>query len=377
MAATETGAGEVLAHLREHGPTTRRGLVDGLGWARMTVGKRLDELLAAGFVVSRGLGASEGGRPAETFAVDDDLGLLVGIDVGGSYTRVGITDMAGGFLAEDGADIGLPTGPGGVAAWVDARITALLAGIGRSPADVRAVGVGVPGPVDLRSGVIGAPLRESAWEGVRFTDLLTVRGDVQVVDRDVNTMAVAEHAALGAGDHTVVLRVGMGISCAFVLDGRVYRGERGGVGVLTLPGPDGRLRRLEDVASGYVVRERLASHGVAATTSFDLVSLVEDGHPLACQLVGEVGEALGRSLAEVVRLLNPTTVVVGGALSGAGGVLMAPLRRALDEGAGEYALQTLSLRTTLLGGRSGLAGAVRLAADAYFEPARISRLVSS
>ena len=73
MAATETGAGEVLAHLREHGPATRRGLVDGLGWARMTVGKRLDELLAAGFVVSRGLGASEGGRPAETFAVDDDL----------------------------------------------------------------------------------------------------------------------------------------------------------------------------------------------------------------------------------------------------------------------------------------------------------------
>ena len=56
---------------------------------------------------------------------------------------------------------------------------------------------------------------------------------------------------------------------------------------------------------------------------------------------------------------------------------MAPLRRALDEGAGEYALQTLSLRTTLLGGRSGLAGAVRLAADAYFEPGRVSRLVSS
>ena len=367
MAATETGAGEVGAPRREPGPATRRGLVDGLGWARMTVGKRLDELLAAGFVVSRGLGASEGGRPAETFAVDDDLGLVVGLDVGGAYTRVGITDMAGRFLAEDGADIGLPTGPAGVAAWADGRIASLLAGIGRSPADVRAVGVGVPGPVDVRTGLIGAPLRESAWEGVRFTALLTIRGDVQV----------AEHAALGAGDHTVVLRVAMGISCAFVLDGRVYRGERGGVGVLTLPGPDGRLRRLEDVASGYVVRDRLASHGVEARTSFDLVSLVEDGHPLACQLVGEVGEALGRSLAEVVRLLNPTTVVVGGALSGAGGVLMAPLRRALDEGAGEYALQTLSLRTTLLGGRSGLAGAVRLAADAYFEPGRVSRLVSS
>ena len=82
--------------------------------------------------------------------------------------------MAGRFLAEDGADIGLPTGPAGVAAWADGRIASLLAGIGRSPADVRAVGVGVPGPVDVRTGLIGAPLRESAAELASAVIVMTI-----------------------------------------------------------------------------------------------------------------------------------------------------------------------------------------------------------
>ncbi|AKT51610.1 ROK family transcriptional regulator [Arsenicicoccus sp. oral taxon 190] len=377
MTRSDTGAGEVLAELRTLGPTTRRGLVDALGWSRVTVGKRLDELLASGLVVSTGYGASEGGRPAETFALNHDYGLLLGLDIGGAFTRLAITDLGGRFLAEDAADIGLATGPLGVAGWADERAARLLAGLGKDVDDVRAVGVGVPGPVDMRAGVIGAPLREAAWEGVAFTDLLAVRGQVQVVDRDVNLMAVAEHAAVGEGRHTVVVRVGMGMSCAFVLDGRVYRGERGGVGVLTLPGPDGRLRRLEEVASGYVIRDRLTAEGTRVSTSLEIVDLVQAGHPLACTLVGEVGDALGRALAEVVRLLNPSTVVIGGAMADAGGVLMAPLRAAIEAGAGSYALQTLRIRGSLLGGRAGTTGAVTLAADALLEPTRVTRLVES
>lgn len=375
MTRPDTGPGVVLRELRTLGPTTRKDLVEHLGWSRVTVGKRLDELLAAGLVESRGLLASEGGRPAESFAPADGYGLALGLDIGGSYTRLAIADLGGRFLAEDGADIGLVTGPEGVARWADETSARLLADLGQSPERVRAVGVGVPGPVDMRAGVIGAPLRESAWEGVRFTDLLAIRGDAQVVDRDVNLMAVAEHAALGEGEHTVVVRVGMGISCAFVLDGQVYRGDRGGVGVLTLPGPEGGWQRLEDVISGYVIRDRLADNGTRVRTSLEIVDLVRAGHREATALVAELGAELGRALSEVVRLLNPSTVVVGGALGDVGPVLMGPLRDALEAGAGDYARQTLRVRGSSLGERAGTAGAVRLASEAFLEPARVDRLV--
>ncbi|MCH8613279.1 ROK family transcriptional regulator [Arsenicicoccus dermatophilus] len=377
MMRSETGPGQVLAVLRELGPTTRKDLVDALGWSRMTVGKRLEELIGAGLVISTGTAASEGGRPAEIFGLHEAHGLVLGLDIGGAYTRLAIADLGGTFLAEDAAAIGLATGPRDVAAWADERSLRLLAQLGKGPDDVLAVGVGVPGPVDMRAGVIGAPLRESAWEGVRFSDLLCVRGQVQVVDRDVNLMAVAEHRAIDGGEHTVVLRVGMGISCAFVLDGQVYRGERGGVGVLSLPGPDGRWQRLDEVVSGYTIRERLAAEGVSAGTSLEILDLVQTGHPLACELVGELGESLGRALAEVVRLLNPSTVVVGGALSDAGEVLLAPLRRSVAEGAGTYALQTLTIRLSAHGTRAGTTGAVRLAVDALLEPGRVNRQLAS
>src|SRR3546814_3167477 len=95
-----------------------------------------------------------------------DRGLLFAIDIGGSHTRVGITDLVSTVLVEDEADIGLSDGPDEVFAWARQVFDYLLRKLGKSPADVRGIGVGVPGPVDSSTEIGRASCRERVCQYV-------------------------------------------------------------------------------------------------------------------------------------------------------------------------------------------------------------------
>ena len=91
---TPTGPSVVLDLIRSGVATTRTELLRQLGWSRITLARRLEELLSASIIVVAGQRDSSGGRPAENFAVNRDAGILLAIDIGGSHTRVGVTDLA-------------------------------------------------------------------------------------------------------------------------------------------------------------------------------------------------------------------------------------------------------------------------------------------
>jgi predicted NBD/HSP70 family sugar kinase len=383
--APQTGSGVVLDLIRSGSATTRSGLIEHLGWSRVTLAKRLDELLEAGIIVQSGHEHNSRGRPAGAFAIDKDAGLLLAMDIGSSHTRVGITDLTSSVLREDEADIGLFDGPDDIFSWAMQVFDHLLRAIGRSFDDVRGIGIGVPGPVDVASGTLGSPQLDPRWDGVRVVDYLErLPEDVVVaVDRDANILAVGE-ARLAWPEHRdmVVVKAGIGVGCAFVLDGRVYRGGRGGVGQLSAPlrmGLSEPLRRLETVASGGTVREALAHDGRArdgtrVRTSADIVRLVESGDLEAIAAVEEVGQVIGYAIADVVGILNPTAVVVGGNLAEAGDRFIGAIRQAVFRASHAFARQGLLVERARLGMRAGVRGASLLAQDTLFDPERISTL---
>ncbi|WP_460913137.1 ROK family transcriptional regulator [Paramicrobacterium agarici] len=378
-----TGSGIVLDLIRSGKATTRSDLLEGLGWSRVTLSRRLDELLDHEIVIQAGHTSSGGGRPREEFEVNSALGLVLAVDIGSSHTRVGITDVVGAVLTEDEADIGLFDGPEEIFRWAEQVFDFLLVKGGWARTDVRGIGIGVPGPVDSRTGRLGSPQLDPRWDNVRVRDYLAEWPDdiVIAIDRDVNVLALGE-ARFGWPElrDLVVVKTGIGVGCAFVMDGNVVRGSRGGAGQLSAPLRDRLsepLRRLETVASGGTIRDRLVRSGEYVRTSADIVALADDGNPDVLALLEEVGEVIGYALADVVGLLNPSAVIVGGNLAEAGERFVAAVRRSLFGAAHVYSRQSLVVAQSRLAAKAGVRGASALALDALFDPDRISALTRS
>lgn len=372
-----TGSGVVLDLIRA-GVTTRGDLREHLGWSRVTLGRRIDELFEHELIVREGVEAT-GGRPRESLAVNKGAGVLLALDVGSSHTHVAVTDLVSGVLSEDEADIGLFDGPDAIFSWAGQVFDYLLEAQGVPRTAVRGVGVGVPGPVDPYSGVLGDPQLDPRWDGVAVEPYVRGWGRpdaVVAVDRDVNILAEAE-SRLGWPDirDMVVVKAGIGLGCALVADARIVRGSRGGAGQLSAPLRDRLsepLRRLETVASGSTVRDRLAGPGRRIRTGSDIVALVRDGDDEATALVEEIGATLGFALADVVGLLNPAALIIGGTLAETGERFIDPIRRSTFAASHAFARRGLIVERARTGTWGGVKGASLIAQDRLFDPDRIS-----
>ncbi len=373
-----TGSGVALNLIRSGQATSRRNLIDQLGWSRITLARRLDELLEAKIIISVGQSDSQGGRPPEEFAVNPSAGLLLAVDIGGSHTRLAITDLVSTVLIEDEADIGPSEGPTEIFDWAGQVFDHMLERLGKTHQDVVGIGVGVPGPVDFGSGRLGSPQLDPQWENVLVKEFFAERYGhaVFAVDRDVNVLALAE-ARRGWREYTdvIVLKAGIGLGSAFVLNGAIYQGSRGGAGDLSYThAGSGRLQRLEHVASGGVIRKELLRQGHKVRTSKDIVNLARVGNAEVLRLLAENGTIIGEALANIVGVLNPQAVVVGGNLAEAGEAFVASIRQAIFSGARDYSLKSLVVEPSRLGSIAGVTGASLIAQDALFESDRISKL---
>ncbi|MHA7173960.1 ROK family protein [Arthrobacter monumenti] len=373
-----TGSGVVLNLIRSGQATTRNDLLERLGWSRITLARRLEELLQTSIIMGVGQLDSRGGRPPETFAVNPDAGVLLALDISGSHSMVAITDLVSRVLSVDEADIGPDDGPVEIFEWAGQVFDFMLERLGKARTDVVGIGVGVPGPVDVASGRLASPQLDRQWDGVLVRDYFANRYGhaVFAVDRDVNVMTLAEARRGSVRYRDIVgVKAGIGTGVGFVLDGSVYRGARGGAGDLSRPRPGGgRLQRLEAVASGAVIRAELLARGYKVRTGADIVDLALDGDYRTLTLLTETGTVLGQALSDIVGLVNPEAVVVGGNLAAAGEAFLTPIREAIFAGARDFATKDLIVERSSLGAVAGLTGASLLAQDALFEADRISRL---
>ncbi|SEB67098.1 Sugar kinase of the NBD/HSP70 family, may contain an N-terminal HTH domain [Paramicrobacterium humi] len=378
-----TGAGVVLDLIRSGEATTRHDLQEALGWSRVTLGRRLDELVRASLVVRAGQSASSGGRPREEFEVNAERGVILAIDAGSSHTRIGITDLAGKVLVESEADLGSSDRPEDVFTWAKATFEELLLDIGKARSDVEGVGIGVPFAVSGAGGGIEPSDAAPRWSGVRVRDYFSgwCEEAVFAVDRDVNVLAIGE-ARFGWPEvrDLVVVKAGIRVGCAVVTGGRIVRGSTGQAGLLSAPlryQPGARLKPLEYVASGGVIQSRLSRSGLKLRTSADIAELGRAGNKEVTALLVEIGEILGFALADVVGLVNPAAVVIGGNLADGGDGYISAVRRSIMCAAHELSRQRLIVERSRLGDKAGVRGAAALALDALFEPSRITAISGS
>ena len=379
--------GELLSLIRAGTAVTRADLARHTGLARSTVAQRVDALLGSGLVLEAGDTPSTGGRPATMLAFNHQAGVVLVADLGATHARVAVTDLAGTPLAELAGDLDIALGPDEVLTWVAARFNELLGSIKKTPADVRGIGIGVPGPVEFDTGRPVNPPIMPGWDGFDIPGWFADRyGAPVLVDNDVNIMARGEHWVHWRDTpHLLLVKVGTGIGCGIVADGHIHRGARGAagdIGHIRATSEEvicacGNIGCLEAVAGGHALATRLAASGVEASNSRDVVRLVHEGNVTATQMVRAAGRTLGEVLAGTVNFFNPAVIVIGGDIAEAHAQLLAGVREGIFSRSLPLATRDLRIVPCRLGDRAGVSGAAITAIEQVLSPAAVDQTLQA
>ena len=361
--------------LRRRGRASRADLARLTGLSRSTVSTLISDLQSGGMVVEHepDSSTSQQGRPPTLLSLDRSAGLVLGIGFGHDHVHVAIADLSRTILAERRKPVDVDKSAAR-ALELAVELTDQIV----TSADVRGdrilgAGVALSGPIDIEAGTVHEGKILPGWAGVRPIDELAGKLGFPVhLDNDANLGALAEvtlGAGIGATD-AIYLIVSLGIGAGLILGGELYRGTGGTAGEIghVLVDESGPICRcgnrgcLEMMAGSHAIIGLLRpSHGDALTID-DVMALTNDGDSGARRAVADAGRVLGQSVAAFVNAFNPELIIVGGAVSAAGDVLLDPMREAVHRYAIPSAADDVRITRGVLGDRAEVLGALELAA---------------
>ena len=227
----------VVDALRRSGTASRSELARRTGLSRTTVATLVADLQARGLVVELADAPADAparGRPPALLRLDPSAGAALGVHFGHVNVRVAVADLASTVLAERSRELDVDRAAAAAIETAADLVDAVLDEAGVPRHAVVAAGVGLPGPIDRRTGTVGASILPG-WAGVEVEQELSRRFDFDVhVDNDANLGALAE-VSFGAGqglEDVVYVMVSSGIGAGLVLGGRLYHGATGVAGEL-------------------------------------------------------------------------------------------------------------------------------------------------
>jgi predicted NBD/HSP70 family sugar kinase len=262
---------------------------------------------------------------------------VVGVDIGGTKTAVLAWDLtAGAVLAEDVFPTPTEAGPESMVDCLVAASDALLAGCGQERANLRGIGVAVPGLVDAEVGVVLTAGNLDGWSRVPLCDLLEAQLHVPVaIEHDANAAALGERWRGAAGDlqSFAFVALGTGIGVGIVINGQLYRGAHHAAGELgdlvvgrEFLGQDrGGQGNLAQLIGGKTLRRRAKQATGDDLSAADVISRADDDAALAA-MAEEVDDYLAMAIIAIAALLDPQAIIVGGGTAEAGEDLLDPVR---------------------------------------------------
>ena len=310
---------------------------------------------------------------------------VVGVDLGGTKILTALVDGQGRVVARY-REATPQTGPDAVVESIVGTIRRVLKDADVDAGTVRGIGVGAPGPADPSSGIVFEVPNLPGWHDAPLAAMLTTRLNVKTyVENDANAAAVGERWA-GAGrgiDDLIYMTISTGIGGGLIFKGQLYHGVSGTAGevghmVIDPSGPRcpcGRTGCLEAFASGTSIARdaraaiasgrptTLSTLAPQAPTAADVARAAQEGDPLARELFARAAHYVGIGVANLVNLLNPAMVIIGGGVSKAGDLLFAPVRRIVLEEAFKRPAHAVQIVPAALGDDVGAVGAAAVAIE--------------
>ena len=299
----------------------------------------------------------------------------VGIDFGGTSIKPAL--VQGKTVITHGATIN-PQGRT-AAQTLDAMEAAIRVLCADLPSLVP-VGIGLPGFVDSENGVVHGLSNVTGWTEVPVSQILSERLKVPVIlENDANAMAYGEwlYGAAANTRNAVCITLGTGVGGALILEGKLYRGSQlaaGELGHTSIDlngrmGPYGNKGCLEAYVGNHPISTRaLAAYreaGIPAPstecTPLDLTGAARKGCPVALGIWKSIGNELGAAFANIVWILNPDVIVVGGGVAKAGDLLFPHIEDSLKSRTSSVINSQLRIVPATLGNDAGAIGCAALA----------------
>jgi glucokinase len=318
--------------------------------------------------------------------------FVLGIDIGG-------TNLVVGSVAEDGSALhALRSEPthaeAGQQDVLDRLITLAQRTIEQTrrevpEAEILGVGVGAPGPLDTKSGIV-LLTPNLGWVNLPLRQIIHERlGLPAALDNDANCAILGEWwmgAARGTRN-AIGITIGTGIGGGIVVEGKLFHGASdcaGEIGHTTIDtegrrckcgnygcleayasGPNIALRAVEEIKAGAV--SRLSSYvggDLGQVTAQTVYQAAHDGDDLALEVVNDTAKFLGTGIANLLNIFNPEVVVVCGGVTLAGDHLFVPLRREVARRAFKPAVNVCRIVPCELTGTAGVYGAAKVFLEA-------------
>jgi len=265
---------------------------------------------------------------------------ILGVDIGGTKVATGIVDCDGKILAQTRKPMPAHGTPEAGLEAVASAIDAMMAASGRG---ILSIGVCAPGPLDPTTGVVLNPPNLPCWRNFPLAERIQAKYEVPVkVDNDANAAALAETLWGAAHGYRYVFyaTIGTGIGTGIVFDNAIYHGRtgaaaEGGHVSIDYRGPlcaCGKRGCIEILAAGpaigararaKIAEDRSRSSALLSLAKGDADSVTSEmvgqafcaGDPLAREVLSETADLLTVWFGNIVDLLDPDVLVVGGGVA--------------------------------------------------------------
>jgi len=330
----------VLKTIYDQGPISRADIARTTHLARTTVSSVVARLIEEGLVAVVGQRSLDRGKPAVLLSTVDNVRRIVGVDLGGREIQGVIADLRGAVIRRIQSPL---AGLEGEAALEQLYhlIDALIA---KDRESILGIGLGVPGVVDVRQGVVRQSGRLDWWD-LPLKKCLEDRYNLPVhIANDSHVAAFGEYTFGNGQDvsNLVLITVGMGVSAGIVLDGRLHFGDSfgaGEIGHLTVVRGENAIRCacgnkgcLETVVNEQTLVEQAREiarrnphsplhHFAPSPEAIDLDAVIKafrTGDEDLQRVIMLMGRRLGDAIAAIASILNIQRIVISGSLADLG-----------------------------------------------------------
>lgn len=330
----------ILNLLRQEGPRSRAEIATITGLSPAAVTFVIADLIEEGHVSEGKAVAGLSGRRPIPVEINYTNGLAIGFKLMVGVVECVVTDLATNPLASTRLTL-VDNEPENVAKALAEAVPTLVEAARRPNARLAGIGISVPGVIDNDQAVCVRSFRFK-WNNVPFASMVAQRVKVPVwLEDDTNAYAIAQQL-FGLGRqyrNMAVLAIGVGISCALIVDGKLYRGAHGAAGKFghTLHEENGRLCECgkrgclmayySEPAMLHSWRE--ASKRDDSHSLTDMLEAARSGDASADAILNEAGAGIGKALANLVNITDPEVIVVGGEAVSFGDALFGPLKSSM------------------------------------------------
>jgi glucokinase len=308
---------------------------------------------------------------------------VIGVDLGGTSIKVGVVDKDGKIQKKASVETLANGGPDIIIHQIKKGIDTVLEDFEK---EIAGIGIGSPGVVSKKKGTVENPPNFSNWNKIHLGKIIEKEYGIDTfVENDANAAAIGElifGAGVGLSDF-IMVTLGTGVGGGIIMNGKIYRGETGAAGELGHiiiqsdgnPCNCGGFGCIETYAGSNYLVDRISNElqNHPESKIFEILDnklehlspkIISEaalaGDEFAKSVIMDTGRYLGYALTSAVNILDISTIIVGGGVSGFGKVLFDSLEKTLKERVLTSHKENIKIFPAKLKNEAGIKGASAL-----------------